>query len=214
LSPTALPEASGPTSGTVAGDPTRPLVRLAVLGESTAAGVGVETHEEGFAGSLARELTDRTGRPVAWEVVGQDAATARRIRHRLLPRLGRDLNVAVLLAGVNDVVGQRTPDEWGDDLGAIVDGLVDRAEQVAVAGLPPFAAIPSLPTDLGRALSDAADILDEVSQRVCDEQPRATFVSSKTIVAGGPEFFALDGYHPSATGYRVWAQAVAERLAL
>jgi len=214
LSPEALPEASGPTRGTVAGDPTRPLARIAVLGESTAAGVGVETHEDGFVGSLARVLAERTGRPVAWEVVGQNAATAHRIRLRLLPQVGEDLNVAVLLAGVNDVVHQRTPEDWRDDLAAIVDGLTDRAEQVVVAGLLPFAAIPSLPDDLRRALSEAAEILDEVSQNVCGEQPRATFVSSKEFVPDGPEFFAQDGYHPSAVGYLLWAQAVAEHVAL
>jgi lysophospholipase L1-like esterase len=205
--------AAGPTSGTV-GDPFRPPMRIAVVGESTAAGCGVDTHDDGFPGCLARELAARTRRPVRWEVVGQFGATARRIRYRLQPRLGANLNVAVLLAGANDVLTRRTPQQWRDDLAAIVEDLADRAEHVAVTGVPPFAAFPSLPTTLGRYLAERAGALDEVSQQVCVKHPRATWISSTDILPIGPDFFAHDRFHPSAAGYRRWAQVVADRLAL
>lgn len=212
-----LPPAAGPTTGT-AGDASRQPLRLAVLGESTAAGCGVDTHDDGFPGCLARELAARTRRPVTWDVVGQHAATARRIRHRLLPRLGQDLDVAVLLAGVNDVLTRRAPGQWGDDLVAIVDDLADRAEHVAVTGIPPFQAFPSLPATLARYLAERAAALDEVARQVCAAQPRVTWVSSTdllpALLPAGPDFFARDRFHPSASGYRRWAQAVAEHLAL
>ncbi|MFC5749017.1 SGNH/GDSL hydrolase family protein [Actinomadura rugatobispora] len=208
-----LPEASGPAGG-AAGEGAGPPVRLAVLGESTAAGCGVGTHDEGFPGCLARELAARDRRPVTWEVVGQNTATAHRIRHRLLPRLGGGLDVAVLLAGVNDVLTRRDPRQWGEDLAAIVDGLGERAAHVAVTGIPPFEAFPSLPGALGRYLARRADALDEVSRRVC-ERAGATWVGSGGIVPEpvDPDFFARDRFHPSASGYRRWAGAVAGHLA-
>jgi lysophospholipase L1-like esterase len=205
--------AGGPTSGTV-GDASGPPARIAVVGESTAAGCGVDTHDDGFPGYLARELAARTRRPVTWEAVGQFGATARRIRYRLLPQLGDNLNVAVLLAGVNDVLTRRTPEQWGDDVAAIVDSLTDRAEHVAVTGIPPFAVFPSLPTTLGRYLAQRASALDEVSQQVCAAHPGATWISSTDILPVGPDFFAYDRFHPSAPGYHRWAQAVADHLTL
>jgi lysophospholipase L1-like esterase len=204
--------AAGPTIGTV-GDASGPPLRIAVVGESTAAGCGVDTHDAGFPGCLARDIAARARRPVTWEVVGQHAATARRIRYRLLPRLVESLDVAVLLAGANDVLVRRTPGQWGDDLAAIVDGRTERAEHVAVAGVPPFAAFPSLPTTLGRYLAQRAGALDEVSQHVCAERPRATWISSTDILPVSRDFFAQDRFHPSAPGYRRWAQAVAAHLA-
>jgi lysophospholipase L1-like esterase len=137
-------------------------LRIGVLGESTAAGCGVDTHEEGFPGCLAREFVARTGRPVTWEVVGQFGATSRRIRHRLLPELGGELDLAVLLAGGNDVLARRTPGEWRDDLTAIVSGLADRAEHVVVSGIPPFARFSSWgaarpPAGVRRAAADHVD---------------------------------------------------------
>ncbi|WP_020576671.1 SGNH/GDSL hydrolase family protein [Actinopolymorpha alba] len=207
------PPANGPTNGT-AGDASVPPMQIAVVGESTAAGCGVDTHDEGFPGSLARELVTRTRRSVTWEVVGQHAATARRIRYRLLPRLGEGLDVAVLLAGSNDVLARRTAEEWGNDLAAIVDDLARRAKHVAVTGIPPFDVFPSLPTTLGRYLAERASALDEVSRQVCAEQPRATWISSSDMLPAPPGFFGRDRFHPSALGYRLWAQAVAADLPL
>lgn len=208
-----LPPADGPTAGTVGDAPGAPL-RIAVLGESTAAGCGVGSHDDGFTGALARELAERSGRRVEWQVIGQDGATARRIRYRLLPRLGEDLDLAVLLAGVNDVLTRRPPAEWAADLEAILDGLGARASQVLMTGVPPFDAFPSLPGTLGCYLAGHAAALDEVSRSVCAARPGVTWVGSADLLPLRADFFAADRFHPSAAGYRRWAHAAAPHVAL
>jgi lysophospholipase L1-like esterase len=203
-----LPPASGPTSG-VAGDQSDAPFRLAVVGESTAAGCGVSTHDEGFAAALAGELALVSGRSVRWQVVGQRGATARRIRHKLLPQMDDAFDRVVLLAGANDVLARRTPEQWRDDLSAIVDLLAGRATEVTVVGIPPFEAFPSLPPTLRRYLAEQAVVLDQVSQQVCAARPTATWVSSSALPDDLSDFFAEDGFHPSRSGYRFWARAVA-----
>ncbi|MEJ3657984.1 SGNH/GDSL hydrolase family protein [Actinomycetes bacterium KLBMP 9759] len=212
LATEVLPAASGPTVGTAGDAASSPPVRIAVLGESTAAGCGVDTHADGFPGGLARELAARTLRRVTWEVVGQHGATALRIRHRLLPELGRGFDVAVLLAGANDVLSRRPPAKWGDDLAAIVEGLAGRAEHVTVVGLPSFDSFPSIPSALGRYLAARANALDDVSRRICAEHARATWVESADALPLADDFFARDRFHPSAVGYRRWAEVVADHL--
>lgn len=206
-----LPPAAGPSSGVVGDGPAEPL-RLAVLGESTAAGCGVDSHDDGFTGALARELAGRTRRPVAWQVVGQNGATSRRIRHRLPPELGGDFDLAVLLAGANDVLSRRAPAEWRADLTAIVEDLGARATQVAVAGIPPFREFPSLPGTLARYLARRATVLDAVAAQVCAERPGVTWVGSTDSMPIGPDFFARDRFHPSSSGYGRWALSIAEHL--
>ncbi|WP_328475242.1 SGNH/GDSL hydrolase family protein [Actinoplanes sp. NBC_00393] len=205
------PEAGGATSGTAPGGSGTPL-RLAVVGDSTAAGCGATHHTDGFAAALAQRLAADTGRPVAWETVGRFGATARRVRHRLVPLLDDDLDLIVLLAGANDVMAGRTPAQWNDELTAILTDLTARAGHVVVAGIPPFSKFPALPAALARYLGERAGALDEVSQRICAQNPdRTTFISSP---AGQPppEFFGSDRFHPSALGYRLWAEDVAARL--
>ena len=71
---------------------------------------------------------------------------------------------AVLLAGANDVLAGRTPEQWGDDLAAIVDDLAGRAGEVTVVGIPAFKTFPSLPATLRLYLAEQATRLDRVSQ--------------------------------------------------
>lgn len=198
-------------TGTVGGGDGAPL-RVAVLGESTAAGSGVDSHDDGFAGALAGLLAASTGRPVDWEVAAQFGATARRVRHRLLPRLTGSYDVAVLLAGANDVLTRRPPADWGADLAAIVDGLAARSAWVVVAGVPPFEQFPALPRALRRYLGERAAAIDAVARDVCAARPRVAWT---TVVSDGlpsMDFFSADRFHPSATGYRLWASAVAAAI--
>jgi hypothetical protein len=100
----------------------------------------------------------------------------------------------VLLAGVNDVLARRTPERWGGDLEAILDRLADRTQLMVVAGIAPFDAFPSLPTALGRYLQEQAARLDRVSQQVCADRPRTTWISSTTVLPIRADFFASDGF--------------------
>lgn len=105
-----------------------------------------------------------------------------------------------------------TAEEWSDDLAAIVDDLADRATSVVVVGTPPFGEFPSLPGALARYCAERSAVIDRASARVCAERPRVTWMNSTDIMQITPDFFARDGFHPSAHGYRLWAQAVADHL--
>lgn len=206
-----LPAAAGPTAGTEgAGDPERTL-DIGILGESTAAGCGVGSHRDGFAGALARKLSQSASVPVRWRVVGQHGATASRIRHRLLPQLEGTFDVVVVMAGANDVLAQRTIEEWGGDLTAIVEQLGRMSRRVVVTGTPPFATFPSLPRTLGRYLSARGARLDEVSRQICRTTPDTHFAETDAGIVDAT-FFAADGFHPGSHGYERWADAVAAAL--
>ena len=118
----------------------------------------------------------------------------------------------MLLAGGNDVMSGRSLDQWRDDVSAIVDDLMERADHVVVAGIPPFALFPSMPTTLGRYLSERAAALDDVSRQICAVRPCTTWVTMTEVPP--PDFFASDRFHLSAAGYQRWAQVVADHLLL
>jgi lysophospholipase L1-like esterase len=201
--------AAGPTTGTVTTGSGSPL-RLAVLGESTAAGCGADTHDTGFTGHLARELAELTRRPVDWQVVGQYGATARDIRHDLLPQLSSELDVAVLLAGANDVLHRTKASRWAENLAAVIDGLA--ARQIVVSGIPPFEVFPALPPLLARYLAERANRLDAMSRRVCAARSHVTWLDLADLLPRRADYFASDRFHPSASGYQLWATAVADQF--
>ena len=206
-----LPPAAGPVTGSTGSAEDAARISVVILGESTAAGCGVDSHEDGFAGSFAATIAERTGHAVDWTVVGESGATSRRIRHKLMPRLSGRYDVAVLLAGANDVLQRRDPAEWRDNLGYIVDQLGGTCGSVIVVGTPPFPAFPALPRTLAHYLAARAARLDVESAAVCAARPGVHFVTGLADTVD-EEFFARDGFHPGPHGYRVWARSIAEAL--
>lgn len=204
-----LPQVGGPSTGIAAG--ARPPLRVLVLGESTAAGVGSETHEEGLAGQFARAVAARAGRAVRWRAVGRVGATARCARERLVPGLPAEpVDLLVVALGINDVLRQRAPRAWAADLERLVDAVRERVGPVPVvlAGVPPAGRFPALPQPLRALLGLRAAALDREAARLARRLPGVVHVPAE--LPAGEHFFAADRFHPSPAGYRVWAEALAE----
>lgn len=93
--------AQGPVMHEIAGG--QPAVWLLVLGDSSAASVGIEKSENGLAAQLAVLISQRTGRAVRWRAAGFNSATSGQIRDHVLPNLSADPWTHIVLAiGTND----------------------------------------------------------------------------------------------------------------
>jgi hypothetical protein len=72
-----LPEAADPARTAAGADP---RVRLAVFGDSSAAGVRAGRHADALAGLLAAAVAGQTGREVSWRAAARSGATSRTAR--------------------------------------------------------------------------------------------------------------------------------------
>jgi lysophospholipase L1-like esterase len=203
-----LPEAADP-AGTASGG--TPPVRLAVFGDSTAAGVGAARHQEALAGQLGAMLADQTGREVSWRAVARSGVTSRTAKD-LVPGLvdgdwGPD--VVVLLIGVNDLKNLRRLHDWDRDVPALLAAIdtVTGGTPVVVSGMAPVTRFPALPQPLRAVMAMRAAAMDTVLRRAAD---RHVPVNPAMI---GDGFFAEDGFHPSSSGYRAWADLLAGPVA-
>lgn len=197
-----LPGASGPATG-VTGSGT--VVRLAVLGESTVAGVGARTHSEGLTGQLA-QLLARAGL-VRWQAVGRTGATAAIARRDLVPQL-RPADLVVIALGVNDTLTLRSAARFRRDLLGVIVDVRHRLGPVPVvlAGVPPMGRFPALPRPLKDVLSARSAILDRAAIQLA-------VLPDVAHVPLPPELlhattFAPDRFHPSPAGYRAWAASL------
>lgn len=196
------------------GDPTsdqQPL-RLVAVGDSMVAGCGTRNQSEGLVPSLARDLARVVGRPVHWQAIGRLGATMRRVRYRLLPQVDTHPDLLFLCAGSNDVMAGRTLGEWAQDLGAAVDLARERSRSVVVSSAGQPNRCPSLPHALRRAIGVAIDQQTPVSRELCARRG-VTYVDITHDPAPlRPGFWSFDGFHPSAFGYRLVADAVVRRV--
>lgn len=205
-----LPEATGAQDGVAGAEFSGEPLRLLLIGESTVAGVGVEAQTEALAGQLALALAERQQRPVAWRACGENGITAGEACERLLPlALSQPADLVLLVFGVNDTTHLSSLTRWVAALRSLSRALAAQGAQVAFTGVPPIQHFTALPWLLRRLLGLRAALLDDALLRASREE-RADYLKLGLLVT--PDYLARDGYHPSALGYRVWAEGLAERL--
>lgn len=189
---------------------------VVVLGDSVAAGVGVERGTDTLAGRLADALAGDDGVSVSWAIHARGGLTAAGVT-ALLGRPGvlDDLaaaDVVVVSVGVNDLLRLRRPARWRRDLEVLLTALTGATRaHVLLLGMPPVAAFASLSGPVRRLLGRVAERMDlvgiEVARR-CDVQHLA--LPAGLLLADGA--FAADGFHPSMRSHDRLAEVVASRL--
>ena len=172
----------------------------AVLGDSTAQGIGAPSWDEGYVGQLRRALDDGSERP--WRVVNLSRSGARAldVLDRQLPALealdpGPDLVTCAI--GANDMVP--TP----------LDEVIASIREI-VRRLPEGAVMATIPQGLRPPHAVA------VNDVIRSEAPAAGLVVADVWAHTGPPWrgnYAPDGFHPGVAGYARWAKAFAEALA-
>lgn len=197
-----LPEAALPWEGGGGTDP----IRLLVLGDSMAVGVGVDDAADGLAGHLAQQLTERTSRPVRWRARGRNGATARDvIRDHLADALLEPADLVFLSIGANDAMQVRSHRAFRRDVRRILRDIFTAHPDaiVLISALPAFHRFELLPEPLRSTLYLHTEALEVAARRALERFPRAHMTPPLPPYAEG--FFASDDFHPSAQGYRDWA---------
>ncbi len=203
-----LPEPRGQRSG-VAGS--GPLLRLLVVGDSAAAGVGAQTQDEALSGRLAVALAP-TFR-LHWKLLAFTGATTADMLDRLRREAATRYDVVVTSLGVNDVTGRHSLATWRRQQEQLVELLATRfgARRILLSGLPPMHRFPALPQPLRWYIGSRARDFDRVLAEVATSRPGCEFL------ALGHEMMdisamASDGFHPGPPIYALWAREAARRI--
>ncbi len=202
-----LPEAGGPRAG-VAGE--GPALRLLLLGDSSAAGVGVAEQSDALAGRLVALLAD--DHRVEWRLEAATGDCLADLLRRVEGLAPEAFDAVVVAIGVNDATGRSSTSAWRAGMRRLLADIGRRFREpvVIVCAIPPMQAFPALPRPLAGWLGMAAARLNEATLAVVAETPRVHFV--RFDFDPEPKWMCEDGFHPSAAGYRRWAEAVAVEL--
>jgi lysophospholipase L1-like esterase len=190
-----------------------PVLRLLVVGDSSAAGVGVAHQTQALAPQLAQCVAEQTGAAVHWQLLAQSGLTTAQANDMLHGAVHTAADLVVVLTGVNDVVDQ-VPSAQAVQARDVLANRLRNAkgvQHVVFAPLPPVHQFPALPQPLrwvagadaqrhNRALAGWAHTRSDVS---CVDM-------SMPLNRG---VMAADGFHPGEPVYRYCAGAIAEHIA-
>jgi len=207
-----LADAATPWTGSLDGP--RPI-RLLVLGDSTAAGVGVSSQQDALPGNLARSLGSHFGRGVTWTAIGKNGATARDLlRDFIDDATASSYDIVFLSVGANDALTIRSRAAFGRDIRRLLVRLRDANPDATImmSSLPAFFRFVLLPNPLRANLYLHSRSLEAEARAIVSGTPGAFMSPPPPPYTDG--FFASDLFHPSAVGYRDWADfAVGDAIA-
>jgi len=213
-----LADAAFPWHGSLDGpvDPAAaPPVRILVLGDSTAAGVGADTQDNALPGNIARAVRDHWGAGSTWNAFGANGATARDIVEQYLAAASAaSYDFIFLSIGANDALTLRSRRAFARDVRTILRRLrvVSPSALILMSSLPAFFRFEALPQPLRWALYLHSTSLENAARAVVAGEPGV--LMSPPPPPYTPGFFASDRFHPSASGYRDWVEFALEDAGL
>jgi lysophospholipase L1-like esterase len=191
------------------------LLRLTVLGDSSAAGVGCDTVDETPGALLAQALVDR-GYRVHLEVLAVSGSLSADLAAQVSRALLSPPDLAVICIGANDVTHFIAPDVAAPLLGHAVRALREAGVAVLVATCPDLGSVRSVPQPLRR-------VGHHLCRRMTRAQTRAVSSAGglpvdvgralgRAFAREGRELFSQDRFHPSPLGYRALVDTLLEPM--
>ena len=203
----SLPEPPGPRAGRSGSGS---VLRLAIVGDSSAAGVGATSQAEALSGQLTTALASHFD--VDWHLDAQTGATTRSTIARLEHAAQRPCDVVLVVLGVNDVTRLVPGSTWVRQQAQLLDRLtaLHQPFHFYLSGMPPIAQFPLLPEPLRWTLGRHANRIEAARRRWIATRPDCSLLPFDLPL--DPTLAASDGFHPSAKLYAIWAKETASRI--
>ena len=190
-----------------------PSIRMVMIGDSVASGLGADHAHDTIGARLAKLVSEYDGRAVLLSTVATVGARSRDLEAQVTRALHYRPHVAVIIIGANDATHLVPKHRSIEYLSAALRRLRAADVQVVVGTVPDMGKIVPIRPPLKWLLRHLGQQLAE-AQTVCVVENGARAVSMGDIL--GPEFglrprelFASDQFHPSTEGYEAVAQVLA-----
>ncbi|MGB7287147.1 MAG: SGNH/GDSL hydrolase family protein [Salaquimonas sp.] len=187
-------------------------IRILLIGDSSAAGVGVRRIEDSLGGQLPGVVSELTGKPVRLRIAGNNSATSSQIRDFVLPHLEPEpYDFICLNIGTNDAKNWHRGNTFCKNFGSLLYALRTKfpSAKIVWSGIIDMQGIPALPSPLNKILGIRSRILNRNGKILCLERGALAPDPEWQVI---PENFAIDGFHASEKGYREWAENLGKYL--
>ena len=187
-----------------------PKLRLLIVGDSSAAGVGVKDQSDALLGQLCQRLGQRF--EVHFRLVAQNGAKTSDALRWLHELPAAQYDVAVCALGINDVTKLTTRSRFQMQQAALMDSLTNdhQAKLILVSDVPPIGQFPLLSNPLRWVLSRQGKRFSRVLRNLIAMKDRAQLLEFDMSL--DPSAMADDGFHPGAAAYAHWAESAHQAI--
>jgi len=202
-----LPEPSGSRKGTTGKGP--PL-KVLILGDSAAAGVGVDHQDSALSGQLLNHLNPDF--QVSWQLEAFTGASTKCILQHIMEMGNQQFDILLTSLGVNDVTANVTIPKWLSLQKSLHEKCFEQfqCQFIIASALPPVAKFPALPQPLRWYLGRRAKQFNRELQKLTSKHKHVHYLDIGDMEDLG--VMAADGFHPGEQVYQQWAFKAAEKI--
>ncbi len=202
-----LPEAKGLRSGVIGqGEP----LKIMILGDSAAAGVGVDCQSQALSGQLIARLKEHY--QVSWRLEATTGDNTQDVIRRLEQLEPEAFDLVITSVGVNDVTSSVLPSDWLILQQQMVNLLCRKfsAETVLMTPVPPMHLFPALPQPLRWCLGLRASELNHRLKDLIQVNEACLLIEPGFEL--DQSLMASDGFHPGPKLYEHWADVLTKKI--
>jgi len=205
-----LPEPEGAREGQTG---TGNKLSLLILGDSAAAGVGVEHQDDALLGAILHELKNNF--EIEWKLQAKTGDTSSKVIHALDQIEVQHYDVIVTSVGVNDVTKLIPVEVWIQKQEQLYSKIQQKfsPKLIIAAGVPPMNMFPALPNPLAWLFGQYAKQMNQQLENFVNQQVNMQWIEYDIEKYRAMNLqMAADGFHPSKEVYTLWGQEVAGKI--
>ena len=186
---------------------------LLILGDSAAAGVGVNVQDDALLGSILKELSSEFS--IQFYLHATTGFTTDQVIQSIQTLETQHFDVIITSVGVNDITKFTSPQTWIAKQKQLYQILKHKfSPQLTIAsGVPPMDQFPALPNPLAWLFGQYAKAMNlELGQFVAQQNQMEWIEYDLKKFLALNLAMAKDGFHPSKEIYQYWGKQVAEKI--
>jgi lysophospholipase L1-like esterase len=187
------------------------------LGDSLTAGTGVDKYEDSYPYLVAKELSKSAGKVSLEDFSYPGFRTDDLIKNLLAPAIATNPDIVTLLIGTNDIHGNYRLATFKNNYQNILEQLTTKTRaKIYVISIPYIGSNSLLLPPWGYYLDHRTATFNQAVQDLAKIY-KVNYIdiaeSTKELLKKNGSHYAADTFHPSASGYAIWAKIISEAIA-
>ena len=191
-------------------------LRVAVIGDSTAAGQGGTSVEGGFGYQYLATLSSKY-QTIEYYNLARGGAKVQDVLNTQIDQLNKlKPDLIMVSIGSNDVTSTISDKDYRNQVSELVSYIQSLPAKVIWLSIPDFITSPILLPPINYILSGRADYFNSII-RSRIESTNFNYINifdgARNEFQSNPDLnFSKDKYHPSENGYRIWSRLVEQKM--
>ena len=177
------------------------IVRILVVGDSSALGVGCDEISQSSVGAIAEKLSEQFS--VQYQVCAFTGFTTKQISEKVKEIPKQSFDFIVISLGTNDILQRTKLSDWVKQVTELMTYLQVSfcPQKIFINAVPPFQKLSHLPNSFRTYLSNKSQQMNLYLSQLAIESTACQFVDMDFDFHA--DYISADGFHPSALLYQL-----------